>query len=171
MILGSVDTPDRAMGIAVSGSLAFVADQLSGVQIVDVSDAENPVIMSEVASTEPLPSTSSLLHWFEYSTKVLPFLEGVAAINLAAEGQVVGAFGSFARGLQEHYGLSRSEVAFWDVHEIADAEHSEVGDSIVTRSAGTKETQDGIRRTVAVSLQMWWKFFDDIRVACGQDPA
>ena len=27
------------------------------------------------------------IHWFEYSTKILPFLEGVAAINLAAEGQ------------------------------------------------------------------------------------
>ena len=43
--------------------------------------------------TEPMASTAALIHWFEYSTKILPFLEGVAAINLAAEGQVAGAFG------------------------------------------------------------------------------
>ncbi|MGH7262997.1 MAG: TenA family transcriptional regulator, partial [Candidatus Rokuibacteriota bacterium] len=59
----------------------------------------------EVLAAEPLPSTAALIHWFEFSTKILSFLEGVAAINLAAEGQVVGAFGPFARALQKHYGL------------------------------------------------------------------
>src|SRR5947207_9913567 len=47
---------------------------------------------SEVVGAAPLPSTAALIHWFEYSTKILPFPEGVAAINIAAEGQVVGAF-------------------------------------------------------------------------------
>src|SRR5581483_8727958 len=60
----------------------------------------------EMLAAQPLPATASLIHWFEYATKILPFHEGVAAINLAAEGQVVGAFGPFARALQRHYGLS-----------------------------------------------------------------
>jgi pyrroloquinoline-quinone synthase len=114
----------------------------------------------EVLAAEPLPSTAALIHWFEFSTKILSFLEGVAAINLAAEGQVVGAFGPFARALQKHYGLSETEVAFWDVHELADAEHSDVGDHIVVRHATTDELQGRIRRAVKTSLGMWWQFFE-----------
>jgi len=114
----------------------------------------------EVLAAEPLPSTAALIHWFEYSTKILPFLEGVAAINLAAEGQVVGAFGRFARALQKHYGLSEAEVAFWDIHELADAEHSDVGDHIVVKHATTDELQRRVRTAVRTSLGMWWQFFE-----------
>ncbi len=113
-------------------------------------------------SAQPLPSTAALVQWFEYSTKILPFLEGVAAINLAAEGQVAGAFGPFARALERHYGISHEAVAFWDVHEIADAEHSDVGDHIVLKHAATEPVQAGVRRAVDTSLGMWWQFFDGI---------
>lgn len=114
----------------------------------------------EMLAARPLPSTAALIHWFEYSTKILSFLEGVAAINLAAEGQVVGAFGPFARALEKHYGLSRAQVAFWDIHELADAEHSDVGDHIVVRHATTEETQAAVRAAVRTSLGMWWQFFE-----------
>src|SRR5205823_15109622 len=57
----------------------------------------------------------------------------------------VGAFGPFARGLQKNYGLDEAQVAFWDVHELADAEHSDVGDHIVIKGATTPESQDRIR--------------------------
>ncbi len=122
---------------------------------------------AEMLSARPLPSTAALVHWFEYSTKILPFHEGVAAINLAAEGQVVGAFGSFARALQKHYGLSDAAVAFWDVHELADAEHSDVGDHIVVRYATTEERRVAIRRAVHTSLDLWWQFFDGMDRAFG----
>jgi pyrroloquinoline-quinone synthase len=116
----------------------------------------------EVPASEPLPETAALVHWFELSTRERPFLEGVAAINLAAEGQVVGNFGPFADALQRHYGLSKEAVAFWDVHEFADAEHSDVGDHIVVRHATTDAVQAGIRDAVRTSLRMWWLFFDGI---------
>jgi len=114
----------------------------------------------EVVTTPPLPSTAALIHWFDYATKLLSFLEGVAAINLAAEGQVVGAFGPFAQALRRHYGLSDAEVAFWDVHEIADADHSAVGDHIVVRNAQSDEAQAAVRRAVRTSLSLWVQFFD-----------
>jgi pyrroloquinoline-quinone synthase len=117
----------------------------------------------EVVRGPALASTAALILWFEYSTKILPFLEGVAAINLAAVGQVAGAFGPFARALERHYGVSKSAVAFWDVHEIADAEHSDVGDHIVIKHATTDEVQEGIRRAVQTSLGMWWQFFGGIQ--------
>ena len=122
----------------------------------------------EVLSAPALPSTAALIHWFEYSTKILSFLEGVAAINLAAEGQVVGAFGPFARGLQKNYGLDEAQVAFWDVHELADAEHSDVGDHIVIKGATTPESQDRIRSVVRTSLGMWWQFFQGMDQEYGQ---
>jgi pyrroloquinoline-quinone synthase len=124
----------------------------------------------EVPGTEPLPGTAALIHWFELSTRERPFLEGVAAINLAAEGQVVGRFGPFADALQRHYGLSKAAVAFWDIHEIADAEHSDVGDHIVVRHATTDAVQAGIRDAVRTSLRMWWLFFDDMDRAYGAPP-
>ena len=116
----------------------------------------------ELVQGEPLPSTASLIHWFELSTRQRSFLEGAAAINLAAEGQVPGAFGPFARALERHYGLSREAVAFWDVHEMADREHSDVGDHIVVRFADTPEWQARVRGAVETSLAHWWQFFDGI---------
>lgn len=113
----------------------------------------------------PLPATAALIDWFEQSTKQLPFIEGAAATNLAAEGQVPGAFGPFARALERHYGCTRPQVAFWDVHEQADREHSAVGDHVVVHLATTPKLQADVRRAVKRSLDLWWRFFDGIAAA------
>jgi len=115
----------------------------------------------------PLPTTAALIDWFLESTRDRPFIEGAAATNLAAEGQVPGAFGPFARALERHYGCTPAQVAFWDVHEHADREHSAVGDHIVVRLATTAELQDAVRAAVARSLDLWWRFFDGIVAAMG----
>ncbi len=47
-ILGSVDTPVSASGVAVSGAVAYVADAGSGLQVIDVSDPASPVILGSV---------------------------------------------------------------------------------------------------------------------------
>src|SRR5436309_2123924 len=82
-----------------------------------------------------------------------------------AEGHVPGAFGPFARALERHYGCTRAQVAFWDVHEQADREHSAIGDHIVVRLATTPALQGDVRRAVARSLELWWRFFDGIAAA------
>jgi len=110
----------------------------------------------------PLAETRALIDWFELSSQRRPFVEGAAAIALAAEGQVPGAFAPFARALEKHYGLSREAVAFWDVHEEADKEHSDVGDHIVLRLATTEAVQAAVRAAVDRSLGAWWSFFDGI---------
>src|SRR6185369_3598449 len=61
----------------------------------------------EMVDGQPLPATRALIDWFELATKQRSFIEAAAAMNLAAEGQVPGAFGPMARRLQETYGLSR----------------------------------------------------------------
>ena len=119
----------------------------------------------EMIQGRPLPATRSLIDWFELSTKQRSFIEAAAAMNLAAEGQVCGAFGPLARRLQENYGLSREAVEFWDVHELADAEHSAVGDNIVVRHAIDAATQARVRDALQHSLDTWWQFFDGIQAA------
>ena len=98
-----------------------------------------------------LPTTAALIDWFEQSTRRQPFIEGAAATNLAAEGQVPGAFGPFARALERHYGCTRAQVAFWDVHEQADREHSAIGDHVVVRLATTPGLQADVRRSLRLN--------------------
>lgn len=119
----------------------------------------------QLTQAQPLPTTVCLIDWFERSTRTRPFLEGAAAISLAAEGQVPGAFGPFARALEEHYGLSREAVAFWDIHEVADRDHSDIGRSSVLAHGDTAESRAGIRQAVRLSLDTWWSFFDGIDAA------
>jgi pyrroloquinoline-quinone synthase len=113
----------------------------------------------------PLPTTAALIDWFRRSTRELPFIEGAAATNLAAEGQVPGAFGPFARALERHYGCTSEQVAFWDIHEQADREHSAIGDHVVIRLATSAQLQNSVRNAVARSLETWWRFFDGIAAA------
>jgi pyrroloquinoline-quinone synthase len=113
----------------------------------------------------PLPATAALIDWFERSTRKHPFIEGAAATNLAAEGQVPDTFGPFARALERHYGCTSAQVAFWDVHEQADREHSAIGDHVVVRLATTPALQADVRRAIARSLELWWRFFDGIAAA------
>src|SRR5215510_1530419 len=120
---------------------------------------------AEMIEGRPLPATRALIDWFELSSKQRSFIEAAAAMNLAAEGQVPGAFGPMARRLQEHYGLSRKAVEFWDLHESADAEHSKVGDNIVVRHATDATTQARVRDALQHSLDAWWQFFDGIQAA------
>lgn len=115
---------------------------------------------ADMVGGRPLPSTATLIDWFERSTREQSFMEGAAATNLAAEGQVPGVFGPFARALERHYGCTPEQVAFWDVHEHADREHSAIGDHVVVRMATTAAAQAGVRRAVQRSLELWWAFFD-----------
>jgi pyrroloquinoline-quinone synthase len=117
---------------------------------------------SEMTEGRPLPETAALIEWFEVASQNRSFIEAAAAINLAAEGQVPGAFGPMARALEKHYGLATEDVAFWDIHEMADADHSDVGDHIVVKHANTEEVRQRVRAALDRSLEAWWSFFDGI---------
>jgi len=46
--VGAVDTPGAADGVAVAATYAYLADGDSGLQVVDISEPESPVIVGEV---------------------------------------------------------------------------------------------------------------------------
>jgi hypothetical protein len=47
-IMGSVDTPGKAFGVAVVGDTAYVADFSSGLQVIDISNPASPQIIGAV---------------------------------------------------------------------------------------------------------------------------
>lgn len=51
-LVGSVDTPGLAWEVALSGNYAYVADDSSGLQVIDISDPANPVIVGAVATPD-----------------------------------------------------------------------------------------------------------------------
>jgi pyrroloquinoline-quinone synthase len=99
----------------------------------------------EMLDGKPLPETAALIDWFERSTRELSFIEGSAAT------------------LQERYGLDRHAVSFWDVHEIADREHSDVGSHIVVRFANSDSMREKVLLAVDRSLERWRGFFDGMQ--------
>jgi pyrroloquinoline-quinone synthase len=122
---------------------------------------------ADMINGKPLASTAALTDWFELSTKDRSFNEGIGAINVAAEGQVPNNFGPFARALEKNYGLSREQVAFFDVHEIADRDHSDVGDHVLSHAELGEIDRARVRAAVDRSLDLWWQFFDGIERAVG----
>lgn len=124
----------------------------------------------ELTEAKALPSTAALIDWFELSTKDRSFAEGIAAINVAAEGQVPGNFGPFARALENHYGLKHDEVAFFDVHEIADRDHSDVGDNVLSHIAMNDAERTRVRAAAERSVELWWQFFDGMDRAISASP-
>src|SRR5262249_15465351 len=120
---------------------------------------------AEMVEGSPFPAPCGVIAGSEWWTKRGWCSEAAPARNRAAGARSPGAFGPMARRLQEHYGLSRDAVAFWDTHETADAEHSEVGDSTVVRHATDAVTQARVRDALQHSLDAWWQFFDGIKAA------
>jgi len=44
MLVGSYDTPGASINVKIVGNLAYVADEISGLQIIDISNPSSPVL-------------------------------------------------------------------------------------------------------------------------------
>jgi pyrroloquinoline-quinone synthase len=116
---------------------------------------------------KPLPETLALRSYWTWIVKERPFLEGVAAVSVAGEAQVPGAGSEFARILEEKYGLSHEQSAFWWVHEEADREHGGGAVEMVAKMAQTEQEREAVRQAVDHSLTLLWHFFDGLEAFYG----
>ena len=96
------------------------------------------------------------------------FLEGVAAHMLAAEAQGPGYFSHIASNLKERFGLTDEQVAFWVVHDFADADHSSVGRELLEQFAGSEEDFQTVIRVVQETVDVMnllydatWRYMQD----------
>jgi len=79
------------------------------------------------------------------------FLTGISAHMLGAEAQVPGAVGSVYEGLKKKFGLSDHDLAFYIVHNEADADHSDIGVRLLGRFAKSEVDLD---RAVKAATEM-----------------
>ena len=76
--IGAYDTPGESYGVAISGTYAFVADGLGGLQVIDVSDPAHPQLSGRlvmgtsasgvaIANTPPPQTTPYLLSTYRFA--------------------------------------------------------------------------------------------------------
>lgn len=116
---------------------------------------------------QPLPESVALRTYWVWAASNQSFVEGVAAISIAGEAQVPGAGDVYAKLLEEKYGLSHDQTAFWWVHEEADKDHGDGAYALVAKLAQTDAEQKLVRDAVSHSLELLWRFFDGIELAYG----
>ncbi|MSP51418.1 MAG: hypothetical protein EXQ91_03370 [Alphaproteobacteria bacterium] len=90
------------------------------------------------------------------------FLEGVSAHMLAAEAPVPRHGSKRADALRRHYGLDDKAVKFFTVHEVADEDHSNVGEDLLREFAKTESDHALVLKTVEEMLDMMKFMYDDI---------
>lgn len=90
------------------------------------------------------------------------FLEGVAAHMLGSEAQVPGAVGSVSEGLRRKFDLTDHDLAFYIVHNHADAEHSDVGRKLLGSFAHTDQDFERVVTAVTQMVQVTQVLFDGI---------
>jgi len=121
----------------------------------------------EIQNLEPLPETRALRCWYELAmAPSTPFIDALA-MGVAGEAQLPGAAARFTEVLEQKYGLSHAETAFWWVHEEMDREHSDGAYQALARVATTDEDQRRARSAVKGYLDLWWLFFDGLERAFG----
>ena len=95
------------------------------------------------------------------------FLDGVAAHMLGGEAQGPGFLTGIANKLQENFGLSDAQVAFWVVHDSADEDHSNIGRDLLDQFAPTEHDRRRVLRVVE-ETQMMMTLLDDDTWRCMQ---
>lgn len=117
-----------------------------------------------VANAKILPGMAGIIHWYHYACTRAHPLVGFAALNVAAEGNNVswdgmpGACRVQADALRRHYGLGEEALQFYEVHDSADIEHSEVGLATVSARARTAHEQELVRAAIVMTHQVHREF-------------
>jgi pyrroloquinoline-quinone synthase len=124
----------------------------------------------KMLNLEPLPETLGLRSYWEVMMLSSSFAEGVAAGSAGGEAQLPGAAARFAKVLEEKYGLTHDQSAFWWVHEEADKEHGDAAFHFLASLCKTEEEQKKVRAALRRSLDLVWLFFDGLERAYGAQP-
>jgi pyrroloquinoline-quinone synthase len=115
-----------------------------------------------MVNIQPLPEAVAMRTYWMWLVDHRPFLEGLASVSVAGEAQVPGAAEEFARILEQKYGLTHEQSAFWWVHEEADREHGGGAVELVARLARSDGEQQQVRDIVRNTLELLWRFFDGV---------
>ena len=90
------------------------------------------------------------------------FLEGVSAHMLGGEAMAPGSMSRIAQGLKDNEGLNDEQVAFWVIHDTADADHSDVGRELLEEFAPTEADRELALDTVKRHMGIAFHLYDEI---------
>ena len=115
----------------------------------------------EIDSPDMLYESWAFYHWWEVVLTKRSWLEGLAALSLAAEQINPIVFGKLADALRKRYKVSDRALRPFDVHasEI-EIEHGKLADGAIERYAITAPTQEAVRFAVFHTADMYYRFFD-----------
>lgn len=109
------------------------------------------------------------------------WLEGIVA-NTCAERTNVPGYGTGAmrdhgwswaqrKAWAQHFGLNNEQLAFWEVHEAADLEHSNMGWQAVATYAEQYAMEEAVVHACEINLRVWELYFNGIFEAGDRDGA
>jgi len=139
------------------------ASQMGGghVALVDEALEEFGLTRDEITSAGMQYESWAFYHWWEVVLTKRSWIEGLAALSLAAEQINPIVFGKLAEALRTHYRVSDRALRPFDVHaseiEIA---HGKLADAAIQRYATTRHVQDAVRFAVFHTADMYYRFFD-----------
>jgi pyrroloquinoline quinone (PQQ) biosynthesis protein C len=139
------------------------ASQMGGghVALVDEALEEFGLTREEITSPDMKYESWAFYHWWEVVLTKRSWLEGVAALSLAAEQINPIVFGKLAEALRTRYKVSDRALRPFDVHasEI-EIEHGKLADGAIQRYAVTPWMQESVRFAVFHTADMYYRFFN-----------
>ncbi|MPZ35586.1 MAG: hypothetical protein GEV13_32265 [Rhodospirillales bacterium] len=90
------------------------------------------------------------------------FLEGVASHMLAGEAQGPGVFARMSETFKRRFDMTDKGVAFWVVHDVADGDHSSIGEELLADFAPTETDRQIVLETVKETIDMTFLLYDGI---------
>jgi pyrroloquinoline quinone (PQQ) biosynthesis protein C len=126
------------------------------------------------ALKEAKPLVSTRMAWLCWDALMAnrPWLEGLVANTCAERANIPGYGTGIMRdhgwfGLERHrwgklFGLSDSELEFFELHEAADIEHSNLGWQAVAEHARKLHMEDAAVEACRINLMVWESYLDGI---------
>jgi pyrroloquinoline quinone (PQQ) biosynthesis protein C len=142
------------------------SSKMGGGHVALVNEAleEFGLSRTEIDGREMLYESWAFYHWWEIVLTKRSWIEGLAALSLAAEQINPIVFGRLADALRKHYRVSERALRPFDVHasEI-EVGHGKIADAAIEQYATTAWAQDAVRFAVLHTADMYYRFFDVYR--------
>ena len=117
---------------------------------------------TELAHTEPLETTSTLVKTFRNLCLNSPFYAGLAALYVY-ESQIPEIAAVKVDGLKQFYGMTNPEdYEFFTVHQTADVWHAEAELQLIEQYANTPEKAAEVLDVALEAAQVLWQFLDGV---------
>jgi coenzyme PQQ biosynthesis protein C len=122
------------------------------------------ITKEEVLAAPVLPETLAVANLYKVRFLHDSFLEALMSMA-CVESQNPDAFARWIPALQDHYGIPRKHLGWFEEHVTADSTeegHGGAAFRIVEKYAVTDEVQRKVRRAVGETLSSYWMMFDGI---------